>query len=111
VAVIDANSGGAAAETLGILAQAGFDVSPGIWEATEAPSNALTGGDAVIVFQPGEDAYAQVVSAYLPGARLLESDELRGAPVAVMVPAGYDPTPPEQGGGKPTANDCPAVAS
>jgi LCP family protein required for cell wall assembly len=112
VAIVDAGSGGVAEETLGILAQAGFDVSPGIWDATEAPSNALTGDDAVIVFRPGEDAYAQVVSAYLPGARLLESDELRGAPVAVVVPAGYDPTPPEQGGGgKPTANDCPAVAS
>ena len=97
VAVIDANSGGAAGETLGILAQAGFDVSPGIRDATEAPSNALRGDDAVIVFRPGEDAYAQVVSAYLPGARLLESDELRDAPVAVVVPASYDPTRPGRG--------------
>ena len=38
VAVVDANSGGAATEVGAILADAGFDVSPGVWSPSELPA-------------------------------------------------------------------------
>ena len=63
VAVVDASSGARRAASQGILADAGFDVSPGIWGAERAPADVQ--GPA-IVFRPGADVYAQVVSAYFP---------------------------------------------
>lgn len=105
VAVIDAGDGKAADEVFGLLSQAGFDVSPGIWGPSHAPRG-IEG--PAIVFRPGDDAYARVVGAYLPTVPVRESAALRGARVAVIVPAGFDPSPPAAGGGAPPASECPA---
>ena len=108
VAVIDANATAVASEVLTILSQAGFDVSPGIVEPTDAPAGVE--GPA-IVFRPGEGAYAHVVSGYFPGLELIESGELRGAPVAIVVAPSYDPTPPSGGQGDAPEPECPTVAA
>jgi hypothetical protein len=106
VAVVDANSGGAAADVEDLLADAGFDVSPGIVPAADAPIDAT--GPA-IVFRPGANANAQVVAAYFPDLRQMESTELRGAQVAIVIPSSYTPVPPGQGGGN-GQSECPATS-
>jgi anionic cell wall polymer biosynthesis LytR-Cps2A-Psr (LCP) family protein len=106
VAVVDASSGGKASRVEGILADAGFDVSPGIWGDERAPAGVQ--GPA-IVFRPGADVYAQVVSAYFPGLRVVESEHLRGAQVAIVVTASYASVPPEgSSAGAPPA-ECPGA--
>jgi anionic cell wall polymer biosynthesis LytR-Cps2A-Psr (LCP) family protein len=107
VAVVDANATDVAEEALAILSQAGFDVSPGVVPATQAPAGLQA---PAIVFQPGQSSYAQVVGAYFPGLELVESAQLRGAPVAVVVAPSYDPSPPSQGSAGPDGA-CPDVAA
>ena len=104
VAVVDADSGGAATEVARILADAGFDVSPGVWSPSEAPAGA---NGPAIVHRPGAAANAQVVAAYFPDVPLVPSDELQGAQVAIVIPASYTPTPP--GGGGEGSSACPAL--
>ena len=104
VAVVDANSGGTASEVEGVLNDAGFDVSPGIWAASEAPI--LVTGPA-IVFRPEASANAQVVAAYFPDLQLVPSADLRGAQVAVVIPSSYTLVRPGQGGG---SSGCPATS-
>jgi hypothetical protein len=47
---------------------------------------------------------AQVLSRYLPGTKVLESAALKGVPVAVVVPAGWEPAEPTSGS---PAAQCP----
>ena len=105
VAVVDAGSGEVATEVAGILADAGFDVSPGVWSPSEAPAG--VSGPA-IVHRPGAAPNAQVVAAYFPDVPLVASDELRGAQVAIVVPASYTPVTPGDGGSE-GSNECPAA--
>ena len=101
VAVIDDASVGAAAQIEDLLSTTGFDVSPGIWDASRVPKGAK---GATVVFRPGKDAMAQVLSRYLPGTKVLESGALKGVPVAVVVPAGWEPAEPTSGS---PAAQCP----
>ena len=103
VAVVDA--GGAATEVAGILADAGFDVSPGVWSPSEAPAG--VSGPA-IVHRPGAAAHAQVVAAYFPDVPLVPSEELRGAQVAIVVPASYTSATPGEGASE-GSGACPAA--
>ncbi len=105
VAVIDADSGGKAAGVEDLLVRAGFDVSPGIWDASKAPAGVH---GAAIVFRPGQDAYAHVVASYFPGLKLVSSAALHGAPVAIVVPASYHPTPAGPTTGSPVGSQCPS---
>jgi LCP family protein required for cell wall assembly len=110
VAVIDAGSGGTAADVQTMLGNSGFDVSPGIWDAERIPKG-IKG--TTIVLAPGADAEASVVAAYLPGVKVVESAGLRGASVAVVVNGAYD-LPGEGsggsgGGGGPA--ECPVNAT
>jgi LCP family protein required for cell wall assembly len=102
VAVIDDASGAKAAEVEEVLADSGFDITPGIWSADKKPAG--ISGAAAIVYKPGHNAEAQVVSKYLPGVKLIESANLQGAPVAVVVTAEYTQQQPGTGG---TASACP----
>ncbi len=103
VAVVDARSGGKASGVADVLADAGFDVSAGIWSEEKGPADVR--GPA-IVFRPGADVYAQVVSAYFPGLAVIESDQLRGVQVAIVVPASYVPVLPGDGP-KASPGRCP----
>jgi LCP family protein required for cell wall assembly len=105
VAVIDANAGGKAAGVEDVLVRAGFDVSPGIWNASTVPAGVH---GAAIVFRPGQDAYAQVVATYFPGLKLVSSATLKGTPVAIVVPASYRPAPAEPSTGTPIGSQCPS---
>jgi hypothetical protein len=107
VAVVDANSGGTASAVEGVLADAGFDVSPGIWPASEAPTD-VTG--PAIVFRPGAIANAQVAAAYFPDLPLVASAELREAQVALVIPSAYTLVRPGEGGGGGGSSDCPSVS-
>lgn len=96
VAVVDSSSGGTASQVASLLADAGFDVSPGIWPVSQLPIDVE--GPA-IVHRPGADANAQVVAAYFPSLPLVASTELRGAQVALVIPSDYTLAEPGQGGG------------
>lgn len=100
-AIIDASSAGAATRAEGLLSGAGFDVSPGIWPASRVPKGVTA---AAIVYAPGQDAKAQVVLRYFPGLKVLEAPKLQGADVAVVIPAGWAPQAPADGG---LASACP----
>lgn len=104
VAVVDENSGGSASKVEGVLNDAGFDVSPGIWPASRAPIGVK--GPA-IVFRPEASANAQVVAAYFPDLQLVASADLRGAQVAIVIPSSYTLVRPGQGGG---SSGCPATS-
>ena len=108
VAVVDVGSGGVASEVEAVLADAGFDVAPGIWSPKEA---ALGISRAAIVHRPGATARAQVVAAYFPDLPLIESSELHGAQVAIVVPASYDFVAPGDATIVPQTADCPSPAS
>ena len=105
VAVVDANSGGKAAGVEEVLTKAGFDVSPGIWDPTQAPAG-ISG--PAIVFAPGNDVYAGVVSTYFPGVKLVSSAKLQGAQVAIVIPASYRPAQPGSGSGGGSTSQCPS---
>jgi len=107
VAVVDVDSGGTASAVESLLSDAGFDVSPGIWTASQAPID--VSGPA-IVFRPEASAHAQVVAAYLPDLRLVASADLRGAQVAVVIPSSYTLVRPGQGAGGGASSDCPSLA-
>jgi LCP family protein required for cell wall assembly len=89
VAVIDDGAGSRADDVETLLADAGFDVSPGIVHGS-APAGV---GDAAIVYRPGKDAYAGVVHTYFPDLPLVASRHLAGAPVAVVITSSYTPRP------------------
>jgi LCP family protein required for cell wall assembly len=101
VAVIDDNSGGKADEAEQVLADSGFDVSPGIWSADKKPAG--VSGAAAIVYKPGHDEEADVVAKYLPGVKFIESAKLGGVAVAVVVTGAYTQQQPSGG----TASTCP----
>ena len=103
VAVVDANSGTTASSVEGVLNDAGFDVSPGIWPASEAPIDVR---GPSIVFRPEASANANVVAAYFPDLQLIPSADLRGAQVAIVVPSSYTLVRPGQGGG---SGGCPST--
>lgn len=107
VAVVDLHSGGTASEVETVLADAGFDIAPGIWTPGEA---AIGVRRAAIVFRPAAGARAQVVAAYFPDLPLIESSELRGAQVAIIVPASYDFVAPGEAAIAPQDADCPSVS-
>jgi LCP family protein required for cell wall assembly len=102
VAVIDDASGTKAAEVEKVLADSGFDITPGIWSADKKPPG--ISGAAAIVYKPGHNAEAEVVGKYLPGVKLIESAKLQGVSVAVVVTAAYAQQQPGTGG---TASACP----
>jgi LCP family protein required for cell wall assembly len=104
VAVVDADSGAIASSVESVLNDAGFDVSPGIWPASEAPIDIR--GPA-IVFRPSASANANVVAAYFPDLRMVASTTLRGAQVAIVVPSSFTLVRPGQGGG---SGGCPATS-
>jgi anionic cell wall polymer biosynthesis LytR-Cps2A-Psr (LCP) family protein len=106
VAVVDANSEGTASAVEDVLADAGFDVSPGIWPASEVPID-LAG--SAIVFRPETAANAQVVAAYFPDLPLVASTALRGAQVALVIPSSYTLVRPGEDGGVGGTSDCPSV--
>jgi LCP family protein required for cell wall assembly len=89
VAVIDDGAGSRADDVETLLANAGFDISPGIVQGS-APAGT---GDAAIVYRPGKDAYAGVVHTYFPDLSLVASKDLTGAPVAVVLTSSYRPQP------------------
>jgi LCP family protein required for cell wall assembly len=89
VAVIDDRAGGGADDVETLLANAGFDISPGIVRGSAPPD--VEG--AAIVYRPGQDAYAGVVHTYFPDLPLVASKQLTGAPVAVVVTSSYRPQP------------------
>ncbi|MGI8615784.1 MAG: LCP family protein [Actinomycetota bacterium] len=107
VAVIDADSEGTAAAVESVLSEAGFDVTPGIWSASEASVDVTR---PAIVFRPQASAEAQVVAAYFPDLELVASEDLRGAHVAIVVPSTYSLVRPGEGGGSGGAKECPAVS-
>jgi hypothetical protein len=106
VAVVDANSAGTASAVEDVLADAGFDVSPGIWPASETPID-LAG--PAVVYRPDAAANAQVVAAYFPDLPLVASTDLRGAQVALVIPSSYTLVRPGEGGGAGGSSDCPSV--
>jgi LCP family protein required for cell wall assembly len=107
VAVVDANAVATASAVEELLIDAGFDVSPGIWPASEAPID-VTG--PAIVFRPGASTNARVVAAYFPDLPLISSADLRGAQVALVIPSSYTLVRPGQGGGGSGSNECPSTS-
>ena len=51
-----------------------------------------------------------MVGAYFPNVPSIESEALRGAHVAIVVPASYTAAPPGQGGSGGAETECPAPA-
>jgi LCP family protein required for cell wall assembly len=103
VAVVDDASSDKAAAVEQVLADSGFDTTPGIWSADKKPPG--ISGAAAIVYKPGDEAEAQVVGKYLPGVKLIQSAKLQGVPVAVVVTAAYTQQQPTGG----TASTCPTA--
>jgi hypothetical protein len=103
VAVVDRRSGGVATEVESILADAGYDVTPGVLPSSEGPD---VHGPA-IVFAEGAEAEAGVVAAYFPDVPVVGPRPLAGAEVAVVVTATYRPSTPSAAG----SSECPAVAA
>ncbi len=108
VAVIDAGNASSAGEVEGTLAEAGFDVAPGIVQG-KLPKGVTK---AAIAYAPGKDAYAAVVHSYFPGLPMIAVKSLQ-TPVAVVVPHGYSPSTPSPSGGSssppPTGTECPGT--
>ncbi len=108
VAVVDAGSGDTAAGVQAVLADAGFDITPGIWPRDETPTEAPT---SAIVFRPATAAHAQVVSAYFPDLPLVASAGLRDAHVAIVVNSSYELVDPGEAPGSDGASECPSPAA
>jgi len=106
VQVIDHGAGGIADGVESLLANAGFDVSPGI---VHGPPPAGVSRSA-IVFAPGQDAYARVVAGYFPSLPLIPSSKLYGTHVAVVVTATYRPAPNGTPSPPTSTGSCPAPA-
>lgn len=107
VAVVDVSSGGTASEVAAVLADAGFDVSPGIRPASERPLDVTA---PAIAYRPRANANAQVVGAYFPDLPLVESADLRGAQVAIVVPSSYTLVRPGQGVQDGGSTGCPSAS-
>jgi LCP family protein required for cell wall assembly len=108
VAVIDDGSQGTADGVEQTLGDAGFDVTPGLLDASHAPAG--VSAPIAIVYRHGYDAEAQVVSKYFPGVKVLESSKLTDASVAILVTAGY--APPPDGATQPATGstaECPVA--
>jgi LCP family protein required for cell wall assembly len=107
VEVIDAGNSGAADEVESILSEAGFNVAPGIVQA--AMPKGVT--KAAVVYAPHKLPYAQVAHSYFPGLPMIEVKTL-DAPVAIVVPHGYELSSPSPSGGQasppPTGTECPS---
>jgi anionic cell wall polymer biosynthesis LytR-Cps2A-Psr (LCP) family protein len=101
VAVVDERSEGVAAEVESILADAGYDVTPGIRPASQGPG--VRG--PTIVFAEGAEASAAVVAAYFPDVRVVGPRPVAGADVAFVVPASYRPPEPSAA----RSSECPAL--
>jgi hypothetical protein len=101
VGVVDDRSDGKASEVAALLADAGFDVSPGI----RSGPGAATGGGPAIVFSPGAEASADVVAAYLPTLPLVGPRRIAGADVEIVVTDRFRSGEPDgtAGGGCPAA--------
>jgi LCP family protein required for cell wall assembly len=105
VGVVDAGAGDAASRVETVLADAGFDISPGI--LPQAPS-AVRG--PAIAYRPGASAHADVVSSYFPDLPLVAAPDLHGAQVALVVPASYTVPTPADGDAENGADGCPEAA-
>lgn len=101
--VVDHASGGLATDVEAVLADAGFNVAPGIEQF--AAFGADVKGSA-IAYEPSRLEEAQVVGQYFPNLKLVEvpKHSLRGNPVAVFVTASFEP--PGDGSGPPPAESC-----
>ena len=86
VAVAEQGSAEPVDEVGSILAEAGFDVSPGVWARDDVPSGL---GGAALLYAPGSDAEAQVVRRYFPGMKVREWPGLPGADVVLVIPSNY----------------------
>jgi len=104
VEVIDRRSGGAAESVEGVLADAGFDVSPGVVRGT-GPAGVR---GSAIVFAPGKDAYARVVSGYFPNLPVIESAKVGAAPVSVVITSTYRPASSGSPSPPASSNNCPS---
>jgi LCP family protein required for cell wall assembly len=102
VVVVDHGSGGKAADVEQVLADGGFDVSPGA--TTFAAFGAHVTGN-VIAYAPGKDEEAQVAGKYFPGLTTEQANLPAGAPVAIFVTSSYEPQEPGSGG-TPTPPTC-----
>ena len=83
VAVVDRHSDGAAARVESVLADAGFDVSPGVRPPSDGPG--ISG--PAIVFAEGAETSAGVVRAYFPELPGVGPRPIAGADVSIVVPA------------------------
>ena len=100
VPVVDHASAGKVDDVAQVLADSGFDISPGV--VTYADYGADLPGN-VIAYKPGHLEEANVVAKYFPGLKLVESKELGATPVALFITASYRPVQPGAGG---TAGAC-----
>ena len=103
VPVVDHASGGLATDVETVLADAGFNVAPGI-EQFAAFGVDVSG--SAIAYEPGKLEEARVVGQYFPTLRLVEvaRHSLHANAVAVFVAASFEP--PEGGSGSPPAESC-----
>ena len=103
VPVVDHGSGGTALEIEQVLADAGFDITPGVVDYA-AYGASITG--SAIIYKPGHLTEAEVVQKYFPNMRLVEAPAgaLKGSPVAIFVTASFQLQPVGTGGGD--TSDC-----
>jgi LCP family protein required for cell wall assembly len=97
VPVIDHSSGGLAVGVEQVLADAGFDITPGVIDY------ATFGADvkgSVIVYKPGHESEAQVVQKYFSNLTITQAPKgaLKGSAVAVFISAGFQLRPVGTGG-------------
>jgi anionic cell wall polymer biosynthesis LytR-Cps2A-Psr (LCP) family protein len=101
VAVVDQRSDGIASRVEGVLAEAGFDVTPGIRSASDGPGIRKP----AIVFAEGAESSAGVVAAYFPDVPVVGPRAIAGAEVAIVVPDRFRvSTSPDQ-----SITECPAA--
>ncbi len=104
-AVYDKNSNGDARAVERVLAEAGFNVAPGILPADELTADVK---GSSILYGPGDEASAAVVAKYFSNLKMVEVEAgvLPDGGVAAYVTSGYRPAPVGTGGAPP-APDCP----
>ncbi len=98
VPVVDHGSGGTALQIEQVLADAGFDITPGVVD------DAAYGGSikrSAIVYKPGHLTEAETVQKYFSNLPTVEAPAgaLKGSPVAILVTAGFQLEPVGSGGG------------
>lgn len=103
VGVFDRRSDGRSEAVLTILKQSGFDAAADVQDS-KALGEIVKG--SVILFEPGAQPMADVVSSYLPGLRVVQAE--RGLPgntdIAVVIGSRYDADSLGSGGPPP---ECP----